>query len=65
MKIILSIALCLFTSLLLLGCERSQDVQDVQDVDCDSPGLTKAEKQQANCFWNMGNPTERSQNKGF
>ncbi|HAS3590872.1 hypothetical protein F0Q18_11830 [Vibrio cholerae] len=62
MKIILSIALCLFTSLLLLGCERSQDVQD---IDCDSPGLTKAEKQQANCFWNIGDPTDRSQNKGF
>lgn len=62
MKITSSIALCLLTSLLLLGCDQSQDTKD---IDCDSPGLTKAEKQQANCFWNMGAPTDRNQNKGF
>ncbi|EOV5433729.1 TPA: hypothetical protein NJ621_001981 [Vibrio parahaemolyticus] len=62
MKITSSIALCLLTSLLLLGCDQSQDIKD---IDCDSPGLTKADKQQANCFWNMGDPTDRNQNKGF
>ncbi|EGQ7841511.1 hypothetical protein NDJ06_15600 [Vibrio alginolyticus] len=62
MKITSTIALCLFTSLLLLGCDQSQDIKN---IDCDSPNLTKAEKQQANCFWNMGAPTDRSQNKGF
>lgn len=62
MKITSSIALCLFTSLLLLGCDQSQNIKN---IDCDSPNLTKAEKQQANCFWNMGDPTNRSQNKGF
>ncbi|ALG52965.1 hypothetical protein FORC6_2639 [Vibrio parahaemolyticus] len=62
MKITSSVALCLLTSLLLLGCDQSQVIKD---IDCDSPDLTKAEKQQANCFWNMGNPTDRSQNKGF
>ncbi|MBF4376731.1 hypothetical protein [Vibrio anguillarum] len=62
MKITSSIALCLVTSLLLLGCDQSQDIKD---IDCDSPNLTKDEKQQANCFWNMGDPTDRSQNKGF
>lgn len=62
MKITSSIAVCLFTSLLLLGCDPPQEIKD---IDYDLPELTKAEKQQANCFWNMGDPTDRSQNKGF
>lgn len=44
--------------LLLSACEQPTDVEK---TDCESPDLTQSE----GCLWDMGTPTERSQNKGF
>ncbi|HCG8421170.1 hypothetical protein [Vibrio parahaemolyticus] len=62
MKVFILMALCLSYSFLLSGCGQPSNVEQ---IDCDSPSLTTAEKEQANCLWDLGDPTERSQNKGF
>ncbi|EJL8713031.1 hypothetical protein WKW71_05770 [Vibrio alginolyticus] len=58
MRIFISMTLYLSGLLLLSACEQPTDVEK---TDCESPDLTQSE----GCLWDMGTPTERSQNKGF
>ncbi len=58
MRIFISMHLYLSCLLLLSGCGQPTDVEK---IDCESPDSTQSE----DCLWNMGTPTERSQNKGF
>ncbi|MEZ8767900.1 hypothetical protein AB6D79_07565 [Vibrio alginolyticus] len=58
MRIFISMILYLSGLLLLSGCEQPTGVEK---TDCESSNLTQSE----GCLWDMGTPTERSQNKGF
>ncbi|MCG6316662.1 hypothetical protein K6U66_02480 [Vibrio alginolyticus] len=62
MKVFILMTLFLSYSLLLSGCGQPSKVEQ---IDCGSPSLTTAEKEQADCLWDLGDQTERSQNKGF
>ncbi len=58
MRTLISMHLYLSCLLLLSGCEQPTDVEK---IDCESSDSTQSE----GCLWDMGTPTERSQNKGF
>ncbi len=49
-------------SFLLVGCGEGAKPTK---INCDNPNLTKVQREEGNCLWDMGEPTDRSENKGF
>lgn len=54
----------LLVAVFLAGCSDEPETL-AADIDCEDPGLTKEERQQGNCLWDMGQPTDRSKNQEF
>lgn len=51
-------------SFVLVGCGEDYGPKPAT-IDCDNPNLTKEQRKEGHCFWDMGEPTDRSKNKGF
>jgi entry exclusion lipoprotein TrbK len=51
-------------SFVLVGCDED-DGPKPATINCDNPNLTKEQRKEGNCLWDMGKPTDRSKNKGF
>ncbi|HEJ9539454.1 TPA: hypothetical protein SMN08_000139 [Proteus mirabilis] len=51
-------------SFALVGCGED-DGPKPATINCDNPNLTKEQREEGNCLWDMGEPTDRSKNKGF
>ncbi|GIB80094.1 hypothetical protein VCSRO19_2930 [Vibrio cholerae] len=51
-------------SFVLVGCGES-DGPKPATINCDNPNLTKEQREEGNFLWDMGEPTDRSKNKGF
>jgi hypothetical protein len=48
----------------MVGCGED-DGPKPATINCDNPNLTKEQREEGNCLWDMGEPTDRSKNKGF
>ncbi|EHR6473442.1 hypothetical protein KUK78_003037 [Vibrio parahaemolyticus] len=51
-------------SFVLVGCGEDDGPKPAA-INCDYPNLTKEQRGEENCLWDMGEPTDRSKNKGF
>ncbi len=51
-------------SFVLVGCGED-DGPKPATINCDNPNLTKEQREEGNCLWDMREPTDRSKNKGF
>ena len=52
------------TAVFLVACGESKPAA-VAVIDCDNPNLTRLQREQGNCFWDMGGSTDRTRNRGF
>ena len=52
------------TAVFLVACGESKPAA-VAVIDCDNPNLTRLQREQGNCFWDMGKSTDRTRNRGF
>ena len=48
----------------LVSCGGSKPAA-VAVIDCDNPNLTRLQREQGNCLWDMGKSTDRTRNRGF
>lgn len=54
---------CVFAVLMsLAGCEEQPPSTD---VDCNNQDKTQEQSETRSCLWDMGEPTDRSKNRGF
>ncbi|EIY8173288.1 hypothetical protein MNO18_003272 [Vibrio parahaemolyticus] len=51
-------------SFVLVGCGEDGGPKP-KTINCNNPSLTKEQREEGNCLWNMGEHTDRSKNKGF
>lgn len=51
-------------SFVLVGCGEDGGPKPTT-INCNNPNLTKDLREEGNCLWDMGEPTDRSKNKGF
>lgn len=51
-------------SIVLVGCGE-EDGPKPTTINCATPELTKEQRVEGNCLWDMGDPTNRSKNEGF
>ncbi|MGP8291548.1 hypothetical protein ACT3OH_14880 [Vreelandella zhanjiangensis] len=51
-------------SFVLVGCGED-DGPKPATINCENPNLTKEQREEGSCLWDMGEPTDRSKNKGF
>ena len=52
------------TAVFLVACGESKPA-GVAVIDCDNPNLTRLQREQGNCLWDMGESTDRTRNRGF
>ena len=52
------------TALFLVACGESKPAA-VAVIDCDNPNLTRLQREQGHCLWDMGKSTDRTRNRGF
>ncbi|MBE4109742.1 hypothetical protein HJ114_10605 [Vibrio parahaemolyticus] len=50
------------TSFVLVGCGEDGGPKPTT-INCNNPSLTKEQREEGNCLWNMGERTDRSKNK--
>ena len=48
----------------LVSCGETKPAA-VAVIDSDKPNLTRLQREQGNCLWDMGKSTDRTRNKGF
>lgn len=51
-------------SFVLVGCGEDGGPKSTT-INCNNPSLTKEQREEGNCLWNMGEHADRSKNKGF